>query len=241
MLCFSCLVFHQKQYHIPGEKVTGDSPVGHLAVNTDARWIPPSGVPPPTPGNHGEPWQSPPERTPSWSVDIKAGMLGAILVKLQIRDSWGTVIESHENKTHATSAVMWFNPPIAHRLRYLVNRYFMLTHLLTNLVNPYFMLIHLFTKVHICWRSWDSLWVKCWTCDWKVASSSPAAAAEAFSSPGLTLCAVHNSASFPSCIITVAHKRPQSFCQKCKRQVTPKYAYTLDLTKLEWADYAVQA
>ena len=37
----------------------------------------------------------------------------------------------------------------------------------------------------------------------------------------------------------VARKRPRSFCQKCRWQVTPKHAYTLDPTKSEWADYAV--
>ena len=37
---------------------------------------------------------------------------------------------------------------------------------------------------------------------------------------------------------TVAHKRPRSFSQKCRWLVIPKYAYTLDPTKSEWADYA---
>ena len=36
----------------------------------------------------------------------------------------------------------------------------------------------------------------------------------------------------------VARKRPRSFCRKCRWQVTPKHAYTLDPTKSEWADYA---
>ena len=39
-------------------------------------------------------------------------------------------------------------------------------------------------------------------------------------------------------ITAVARKRPRSFCQKCRWQVTPKHAYTLDPTKSEWADYA---
>ena len=39
-------------------------------------------------------------------------------------------------------------------------------------------------------------------------------------------------------VITVAHKRPGSFRQKCRQQVTPKHTYTLDPTKLKWADYA---
>ena len=47
---------------------------------------------------------------------------------------------------------------------------------------------------------------------------------------------------FHPCVTAVACKRPQSLCQKCRWQVTPKHAYTLDPTKSEWADYAtVQA
>ena len=43
-------------------------------------------------------------------------------------------------------------------------------------------------------------------------------------------------------VTAVARKRPRSSYQKCRRQVTPKHAYTLDPTKSEWADYAaVQA
>ena len=43
-------------------------------------------------------------------------------------------------------------------------------------------------------------------------------------------------------VTAVACKRPQSFCQKCRWQVTPKHAYTLHPVKSEWADYAtVQA
>ena len=33
-----------------------------------------------------------------------------------------------------------------------------------------------------------------------------------------------------------ARKRPRSFCQKCRWQITPKQAYTIDPTKSEWAD-----
>ena len=40
-------------------------------------------------------------------------------------------------------------------------------------------------------------------------------------------------------VTAVACKRPWSFCQKCRWQVTHKHAYTLDPTKSEWADYAV--
>ena len=43
-------------------------------------------------------------------------------------------------------------------------------------------------------------------------------------------------------VTAVARKRPRSFCQKYRWQVTPKHAYTLDPSKSEWADYAaVQA
>ena len=33
-----------------------------------------------------------------------------------------------------------------------------------------------------------------------------------------------------------ARKRPRPFCPKCRWQVTPKHAYTLDPTRSEWAD-----
>ena len=47
---------------------------------------------------------------------------------------------------------------------------------------------------------------------------------------------------FHSRVTAVARKRPRSFCQKCRWQVTPKHAYTLDPSKSEWADCAaVQA
>ena len=43
---------------------------------------------------------------------------------------------------------------------------------------------------------------------------------------------------FHPCVTAVARKRPQSFCQKCRWQVTRKHVYTLDSTTSEWADYA---
>ena len=49
---------------------------------------------------------------------------------------------------------------------------------------------------------------------------------------------------FHPCVTTVACKTKSlwPFCQKCRWQVTPKHAYTIDPTKLEWAYYAaVQA
>ena len=44
----------------------------------------------------------------------------------------------------------------------------------------------------------------------------------------------------PVCLVFLACKRPYSFCQRCRCQVTPKHTYILNLTKSEWADYAVQ-
>ena len=54
--------------------------------------------------------------------------------------------------------------------------------------------------------------------------------------PSLTRCPFHRR------VTAVARKTPRSLCQKCRGQVTPKHAYTLDPSKSEWADYvAVQA
>ena len=44
---------------------------------------------------------------------------------------------------------------------------------------------------------------------------------------------------FHPSVTTVASKRPWSFCQKCRWQVTPKHAYILDPLKSQWADHAV--
>ena len=82
---------------------------------------------------------------------------------------------------------------------------------------------------------------KCWTCDEKVANyDSQQWWWENFllqsylSVLTLIQCELH------PLVTTVAHRRPWSFCQKCKWLVTPKYACTLDPIKSEWADYAVQ-
>ena len=70
-----------------------------------------------------------------------------------------------------------------------------------------------------------------------------AEAAGEVSSQELTLCADSYSVSAPPRVTAVARKKKKkkSFCQKCRWQVTPEHAYTLDPMKLEWADYAVQA
>ena len=54
---------HTSLHH--GEELQEDSQEDRLEGNTAALRTPPSGAPLPAPGNHGEPWQSPPERTPS--------------------------------------------------------------------------------------------------------------------------------------------------------------------------------
>ena len=55
----------------------------------------------------------------------------------------------------------------------------------------------------------------------------------------LTFCADSHSVSVPPPVTAVARKGPRSFCPKCKWQVTPKHAHTLNPTKSEWVDYAV--
>ena len=42
----------------------------------------------------------------------------------------------------------------------------------------------------------------------------------------------------PPLVTAMARKRPWSFCQKCRWQVTPKHIYTLDPMKSELADFA---
>ena len=64
----------------------------------------------------------------------------------------------------------------------------------------------------------------------------PAGGVGEFSTPALTLCADSSSASISPPLPHV--KRPWSFCQKCRWQVTPKHAYSLDPSKSEWADHA---
>ena len=72
------------------------------------------------------------------------------------------------------------------------------------------------------------------TCDQKVASSNPSTSSRRifFSKVNsvltLILCPFH------LLVTVVAHKRPWSFCKKCRWQVTPKRAYTLAPSKLGW-------
>ena len=90
--------------------------------------------------------------------------------------------------------------------------------------------------------SWDSL-SECRTHDRKVGSSNPGR-----SGGRIFLCSVNFVCGHlfgvrsTSRVTVVAHRRHWSLCQKCRWQFSPKHAYTLDSTKLEWAHYAaVQA
>ena len=67
----------------------------------------------------------------------------------------------------------------------------------------------------------------------------PAGVVGSFSSPEFSLCADSYPVSVPPHVTAVACIKPKSFCQKCSWHVTPKHAYTLDPTKLGWADYAI--
>ena len=61
----------------------------------------------------------------------------------------------------------------------------------------------------------------------------PAGVAGEFSSPESALCADSYLVSVPPHVTAVARKTPQSFCQKCRWQVTHKHAYALDPLKSE--------
>ena len=52
----------------------------------------------------------------------------------------------------------------------------------------------------------------------------------------LPFCADSHSVYVPPRVTAVARKRPRPFRKKCKWQVTPKHAYTLDTTNSERAD-----
>ena len=91
-------------------------------------------------------------------------------------------------------------------------------------------------------NSWGILLVEHWTRDRKVASSNPSrSSGRIFFSKVNFMCWLIQCPFHPH-VTSVARKRSWSFCQKCRWQVTPKQAYTLDPMKSEWADYlAIQA
>ena len=71
-------------------------------------------------------------------------------------------------------------------------------------------------------------WLERWTRDWKVTGSNPCwSGGRIFFSRVSFLCWLLFWYPFHPCVTAVAHKRPQSFCQKCRWQVTAKHACTL--------------
>ena len=80
------------------------------------------------------------------------------------------------------------------------------------------------------------------TRDRKVASSSPGrSGGRIFSPPQRNFYVDSYSVSILPGVNEVARKRPRSFYQKCRWQVSRKRAHTLEPTKSEWADSVVQA
>ena len=93
---------------------------------------------------------------------------------------------------------------------------------------------------YVC--SQDSLMVEHRTRDWKVASLNPGNSTRRIFFSRCSLCVLTLiQCLFHTCVTAVACKRLWSFCQKCRWQITPKHAYTLDQMKSKHADYAVQA
>ena len=71
-------------------------------------------------------------------------------------------------------------------------------------------------------------WLECRTRDWKVTGSNPCwSGGRIFFSRVNFLCWLLFRYPFHPRVTAVAHKRPQSFCQKRRWQVTAKHAYTL--------------
>ena len=71
-------------------------------------------------------------------------------------------------------------------------------------------------------------WLERWTRDWQVAGSNPCwSGGRSFFSRVNTLCWLLFRYPFHPCVAAVARKRPRSFCQKHRWQVTAIHAYTL--------------
>ena len=67
-----------------------------------------------------------------------------------------------------------------------------------------------------------------WTCDWKVTWSNSCRSGRIISFSWVNfLCWLLFWYLFHPCITAVAHKRPRSFCLKCRWQVTAKHTHTL--------------
>ena len=63
-----------------------------------------------------------------------------------------------------------------------------------------------------------------------------------FSSPALTFCADSYSVSVPPRVTAGAHKRPRSFCRKCRwLHRNTHVIFDLNPTKSEWIDYSIMS
>ena len=98
----------------------------------------------------------------------------------------------------------------------------------------YFHIVSSFGARIACWQSARLVIKSLWA--WILIGGT-----REFFSPELTLCDDFYLVSSPPCVTAVAHKRSESFCQKCRWQVTPEHLYILDPMISEWADRAVQA
>ena len=88
-------------------------------------------------------------------------------------------------------------------------------------------------------KIWDSLLVECWTCDRKVASLSHSRGDRSIFFSRVNFLRWHLFNVYSTlCYCSSIWKTPVILP---KEQAAPKHTYTLDPTKLECADYAVQA
>ena len=76
-----------------------------------------------------------------------------------------------------------------------------------------------------CYEEWIAQWLERRTRIERSRVRIPAGAAGEFSFPGSTFCADLFQYPFYPRVTAVAHKRPRSFCQKHRWQVTAKHAY----------------
>ena len=92
--------------------------------------------------------------------------------------------------------------------------------------NIYYLLIFLL----LTWGAWIAQWLERRTHDRKVPGSSPGRrGGRIFFSRVNFLCWLLFRYQFHPSVTAVARKRPRSFCQKCRWQVTAKDAYTLPM------------
>ena len=76
------------------------------------------------------------------------------------------------------------------------------------------------------WGAGIVQWLQCRTHDWKVVGLNPCWSSERTFFPRVSfLCGLLYWYPFHPRVSTVAHKRSQSFCQKCRWQVTTKHTH----------------